>query len=138
MQDVFEKIIEKLNSKKTYFQGFYEREGKTEHDSDLNKATQLALDDAIEIVKQEDTEYNNGWIPCSERLPEKNQLVLVCAESTTISSGTIRMVGAYANGAWFIQNSVDTLGFPCLEYCVVAWQPLPLPYQPKGENNENS
>lgn len=195
MQDVFEKIIEKLNSKKTYFQGFYEREGKTEHDSDLNKATQLALDDAIEIVKQEAEQFNterekvvkklltgewvdtkdvekylniefsegmhifdfgrtvewnspplngqnittkfrlknNGWIPCSERLPEKNQLVLVCAESTTISSGTIRMVGAYANGAWFIQNSVDTLGFQCLEYCVVAWQTLPEPYQQNGE-----
>ena len=51
MQIVFEKIIEKLNSKKAYFQSFYECEGKTEHDADLNKATQLALDDAIEIVK---------------------------------------------------------------------------------------
>lgn len=53
MQEVFEKIIEKLNSKKAYFQRFYECEGKSEHDADLNKSTQLAFDDAIEIVKQE-------------------------------------------------------------------------------------
>ena len=53
MQAVFEKIIEKLNSKKAYFQRFYECEGKSEHDADLNKSTQLAFDDAIEIVKQE-------------------------------------------------------------------------------------
>ena len=52
MQAVFEKIIEKLNSKKAYFQRFYECEGKSEHDADLNKSTQLAFDDAIEIVKQ--------------------------------------------------------------------------------------
>lgn len=66
MQEVFEKIIEKLNSKKTYFQGFYEREGKTEHDSDLNKATQFALDDAIEIVKQEAAEYEECYKDCGE------------------------------------------------------------------------
>ena len=54
MQAVFEKIIEKLNSKKAYFQRFYECEGKSEHDADLNKSTQLAFDDAIEIVKQGD------------------------------------------------------------------------------------
>ena len=57
MQEVFEKIIEKLNSKKVYFQRFYECEGKSEHDADLNKSTQLAFDDAIEIVKQEAEKY---------------------------------------------------------------------------------
>ena len=66
MQDVFEKIIEKLNSKKAYFQSFYECEGKTEHDADLNKATQLALDDAIEIVKQEAAEYEECYKDCGK------------------------------------------------------------------------
>lgn len=73
MQGVFEKIIDQLNKKKTYFQKFYETEGKTEHDEDLNKVTQLAFDDAIEVVKEVAVEYNNGWIPCSERLPEHCQ-----------------------------------------------------------------
>ena len=72
MNKVFEKIIEKLNSKKVYFQRFYECEGKSEHDADLNKSTQLAFDDAIEIVKHEAEKFgsdtnvgSNGWIPCS-------------------------------------------------------------------------
>ena len=65
MKEVLEKIIEKLNSKKAYFQRFYECEGESEHDADLNKSTQLAFDDAIEIVKQEAEQYNNGWIPCN-------------------------------------------------------------------------
>ena len=66
MQAAFEKIIEKLNSKKAYFQSFYECEGKTEHDADLNKATQLALDDAIEIVKQEAAEYEECYKDCGD------------------------------------------------------------------------
>ena len=66
MQEVFEKIIEKLNSKKAYFQRFYECEGKSEHDADLNKSTQLAFDDAIEIVKQEAAEYEECYKDCGD------------------------------------------------------------------------
>ena len=66
MQAVFEKIIEKLNSKKAYFQRFYECEGKSEHDADLNKSTQLAFDDAIEIVKQEAEQYEECYKDCGE------------------------------------------------------------------------
>ena len=66
MNKVFEKIIEKLNSKKAYFQRFYECEGKSEHDADLNKSTQLAFDDAIEIVKQEAEQYEECYNDCGE------------------------------------------------------------------------
>ena len=66
MNEVFEKIIEKLNSKKAYFQRFYECEGKSEHDADLNKSTQLAFDDAIEIVKQEAEKYEECYKDCVE------------------------------------------------------------------------
>ena len=66
MQEVFEKIIEKLNSKKVYFQRFYECEGKSEHDADLNKSTQLAFDDAIEIVKQEAEQYEECYKDCGQ------------------------------------------------------------------------
>lgn len=134
MQEVFEKIIEKLNSKKAYFQGFYECEGKTEHDADLNKVTQLAFDEAIEIVKQAAAEYNNGWIPCSERLPERNKPVLCWVTSTTIASGETYIIGSCDNGFWFLQTyEIGHHHFPVKDYKVIAWQPLPKPYQPKGE-----
>ena len=89
MQAVFEKIIEKLNSKKAYFQRFYECEGKYEHDADLNKSTQLAFDDAIEIVKHEAEQYNNAIIDgkycfqtcaCTEKCDKCSRLCNGCID----------------------------------------------------------
>ena len=68
MQEVFEKIIEKLKE--------YEYENLVEHDSemanhckqdcnDVSDCTLCVWDKAIEIVKQEAEKYNNGWIPCN-------------------------------------------------------------------------
>ena len=65
MNEVFEKIFERLDAKKQYFQKFYEADGKTKEDECINKATQLAFDDAKSIVKEVAEEYNGGWIPCS-------------------------------------------------------------------------
>ena len=70
MNEAFEKILERFDEKKQYFQKFYEADGKTEEDECINKATQLAFDDAKNIVEEVAEEYNNGWIPCSERLPK--------------------------------------------------------------------
>lgn len=105
---------------------------------DQLKAESIIVDNAagnraVEIIEQAAAEYNNGWIPVEYRLPERNKPVLVYAESRTISGGTITMVGVCDKGFWFIQNGVDTLGFPCRDYKVIAWQPLPEPYQTKGE-----
>ena len=124
MQEVFEKIIEKLNSKKAYFQRFYECEGKSEHDADLNKSTQLAFDDAIEIVKQEAEQYNNGWIPCSERLPEANQMVLATEKD---SEYVILCCYEFFEGYGY--------GFNGSNGNVIAWQPLQQPFHEKGEMN---
>ena len=159
MQAVFEKIIEKLNSKKAYFQRFYECEGKSEHDADLNKSTQLAFDDAIEIVKQEAADYeecykdcgeceayekekhycpkfcnviketvkeieanHNDWISCSERLPKYGEVVMCSCTNSGITISCITHKGVKpSKSVRFGQHSV------------IAWQPLPLPYQPKGE-----
>lgn len=133
MQAAFEKIIEKLNSKKAYFQSFYECEGKTEHDADLNKATQLALDDAIEIVKQEAEKFgrdtnvgSNGWIPCSEKLPEVRQDVLVTVKYT----GFMGMHGYWIKTG-HMEAENDWWG-DCAGGEVIAWQPLPQSYT-KGE-----
>ena len=132
MQAVFEKIIEKLNSKKAYFQRFYECEGKSEHDADLNKSTQLAFDDAIEIVKQEAEQYNNGWIPVSERLPDEAfgclVTVMACEPSTqTDFENILPYFFGYDGETW---NDADGEEIP---FEVIAWRKLPTPYQPKGE-----
>ena len=78
MQEVFKKIIMKLGIRA-------EKSEKKEMDAEhfeyaqMYKGERIAFGDAIEIVKQEAEKYNNGWIPCSERMPEDKQTCLVTA-----------------------------------------------------------
>ena len=60
------------------------------------------------------------WIPCSERLPETHNNLLICQ-----SDGYVN-VGYYSLGEFKDMDSI-------LYKNVIAWQPLPSPYQPKGE-----
>ena len=137
MKEVFEKIIEKLEE--------YRDENLVEHDSemanhckqdcnDVNDCTLCVWDKAIEIVKQEAEKFvpdtnvgNNGWIPCSEKLPELRQDVLVTVKYT----GFMGMHGYWIKTG-HMEAENDWWG-DCAGGEVIAWQPLPQPYQPKGE-----
>ena len=137
MQEVFEKIIEKLEE--------YEYENLVEHDSemanhckqdcnDINDCTLCVWDKAIEIVKQEAEKFvpdtnvgNNGWIPCSEKLPELRQDILVTVKYT----GFMGMHGYWIQTG-HMEAENDWWG-NCAGGEVIAWQPLPKPYQTKGE-----
>ena len=132
MKEAFEKILERLDAKKQYFQKFYEADGKTEEDEYINKATQLAFDDAKNIVQEVAEEYNNGWIPCSERLPKESFGCLVtvmdCEPSTqTDFENILPYFVGYDGHSW---NDEDGEEIP---FEVIAWMPLPELYQPKGE-----
>ena len=76
-------------------------------------------------------EYNNGWIPCSEKLPELRQDVLVTVKYT----GFMGMHGYWIKTG-HMEAENDWWG-DCAGGEVIAWQPLPKPFQ-KGDNNENS
>lgn len=113
MQEVFEKIIERFKSEVNY-----------------NDGAEIGLKQSIEIVEQEAAEYNNGWIPCSVALPPQpkanpkldGRYVELYMVSESESDYPFR---AFWNGKAFTDGM-----FPL---DVVAWQPLPEPYQPKGE-----
>ena len=130
MQAVFEKIIEKL-----------EVAGKTElivHGGRCNGKTlalgyEKGISEAIEIVKQEAEQYNNGWIPCSERLPNQDGEftdVLITCESIAD--------GVFVQSAEFYIAADGEPVFDALYHFerVLAWQQLPQPYQQKGEMDE--
>lgn len=121
MQSVFEKIIDKLEEKSVGITFPLYPDDETQF---------VPLDEAIEIVKQAAADYNNGWISCSERLPETNESVLCWAKSTA-RGGDVCFVGSCHNGFWFLQSSADTHSFPG-QYVVIAWQPIE-PYQKNGE-----
>ncbi|MDE7436774.1 MAG: DUF551 domain-containing protein [Lachnospiraceae bacterium] len=69
------------------------------------------------------------WIPCSERLPEDSYSVLICGEPGYIDSGW------YKDGHWWTGFS-----FADIKKDIVAWRPLPEPYQQdkceKGEDKD--
>ena len=119
MQEVFEKIIEKLE---TY--------SDADEDEQYGTIPVIELCRAIEIVKQEAEKYNNGWIPCSERLPDEAFGCLVtvmdCNPSTqTEFENILPYFVGYDGETW---NDADGEEIP---FEVVAWQKLPLPFKDK-------
>ena len=128
MQEVFEKIIEKLEEQKKGNPFVY---GKNDKSRDASVSRQT-LDYAIEIVKQEAEKYDNGWIPVSERLPDEAFGCLVtvmdCEPSTqTDFENILPYFVGYDGETW---NDADGEEIP---FEVIAWQKLPQPYQTKGE-----
>lgn len=124
MQEVFSNIIEKLQE---------HLKQKVNGNGMSCSITYFGLEEAIEIVKQEAEKYNNGWIPCSERLPNKEEFLKAYirnkygAEFIVMIEGANRPTTLYltSDGLW-----VDD----CRNvHEVIGWHPLPEPYQPKGE-----
>lgn len=130
MNEVFEKIIEKLEEKQ-----YANRH--TLHNDELN----VGIDQAIEIVRQEAEEYDGGWIPVSERLPEDcdNGFYMCIVEN---HEEDLPMFCQYCEeqgfGFWNDIYDEYTLGFVDSEFRtneelgyekVIAWQPLPESYQ---------
>ena len=84
------------------------------HDNPMVTDNYILRKDAIEIVKEVATEHNNGWIPCKVEMPKEHKKYLVTCKGIDIPQ--IRLF----EGDW--DSSAE----------VIAWQPLPAPYQ-KGE-----
>ena len=130
MNKVFEKIIEK---QKELFQDLNVIEVLSHVDFDstiqnsLENFLKAITNEAIEIVKQEAEQYNNGWIPCSEKLPELRKDVLVTVKYT----GFMGMHGYWIKTG-HMESENDWWG-DCAGGEVIAWQPLPEPYRSKGE-----
>ena len=87
-----------------------------------------AFVEAIAIVQEVAKEYGNGWIPCSDRLPRIGEQVMVCNRYGSVFVSHI----TYLNPRVDIHGECHDFGS---HYSVIAWQPLPAPYQ-KGEKYE--
>ena len=85
------------------------------HTNDYSEESHTAMMMAIDALSS--SEKPNKWIPVSKRLPEKYTYTLWCA-----SSGYVR--SDYFNGEFWEDAK---------KYCyeVIAWMPLPKPYEPQ-------
>lgn len=67
------------------------------------------------------------WVPCNERMPEPEELVMVSFENFSLP-----MVGRYTvdddDGGTFRVGDMDE-SFIEHDLCVNAWMPLPEPYR---------
>lgn len=95
----------------------------------------MATEDTIEIINQLAEEYKGGWIPCSEKMPKANIQVIVTAEK----DGHKYTTDAYFyNGKFYNKHyykiPVGELKDSFVGDNVLAWQPLPAPYEYKEVN----
>lgn len=119
MQEVFEKIIERLRIEKNMDRS------KTYSEAQCD-TIRYSLGMAIDIMKAAAVEYNNGWIPVEDGLPQKPQAETpddCCPEYIVMIDGAdeATTLKYSPDGEWFDENGVV--------YKIIAWQPLPEPYR---------
>ena len=88
-----------------------------------------------DCIKQAAEEYNQGWIPVAERLPEENKFsdyyesVIVTLDDGRVADGCYRN----KDKEWWVDAcdgehySINATG------SVIAWMPLPEPYKPEEQ-----
>ena len=76
----------------------------------------------IKETVKEIEENHNDWISCSERLPKYGEVVMCSCTNGGITISCITHRGGK-------QSKIVRFG----QHSVIAWQPLPQPYQPNGE-----
>lgn len=75
--------------------------------------------------------YNNGWIPCSERLPEKPFRCLLTIHTDCgdyVEGDWVCPVAHVWNGKTWNNGNGHPIELECFEE-IIAWMPLPEPYK---------
>jgi hypothetical protein len=115
---MFEKIKELL---KEEMANISERYGE--------KKSYIHIDEVLAIIDEVASDTNvghkNGWIPCSERLPDEYAEVLCYGQDGYVYLAEMYDTKIYGK-VWVQWNGGDMR----LDW-IVAWQPLPEPYKEK-------
>ena len=90
---------------------------------------------ALNIANELTEEYNNGWIPCSERLPKKSGKYLITQERYSLEDRLCKRPIAIEVD-YVVFNATDNLWARASFFKVIAWQPLPAPYKEGVTENE--
>jgi hypothetical protein len=91
-----------------------------------------ALVEAIEVIDKKAEEYNGGWIPCENELPNTSEWhPSVVAKEYLVTYYPDEVTKPWVGIRYFRKDKNDFLTKK--EEKIIAWQPLPEPYNPKGE-----
>ena len=128
MNKAFEKILERLEEKLKKSEERYHRYLDDSNlpcmfdKSDIEEKRVDTIKEMLEIVQEVSEEYNGGWIPCSEMLPDD---FMSMAYLTTVKGHLYPEINYYcvANHKWFSSRKTTK------EVDVIAWQPLPEPFK---------
>lgn len=127
MKEAFEKIIEQFKQRQG-IAGRDKYESKSEIDRNYYQGVAYGFYKAIEIVNQVAEECNDGWIPCSERLPEEKGEYYVtyypCHWGRVWDDEVCVGLDSFRGKSTWAKNKHQR---------VIAWKPKDVPYKPKGE-----
>nr|DAP79836.1 MAG TPA: Protein of unknown function (DUF551) [Caudoviricetes sp.] len=130
MMNVLEKILEEIEDVRKIMKSTVATNcfGKECENDDC---TVCVCERVIDIIRSHmDEAKNDGWIPCSERLPNEIEFQEAYCRNQYAAEFLVTIKGAtrpttlyFKNNSWFDEQRNY--------YKVVAWQPLPASY--KGE-----
>lgn len=110
------------------------------HENDYEYGRNQGIDCALDVI-EELPSAEAEWIPCSERLPERNGAYLVWMQWTCDEELTVSIINYDADcemfGEWHELYHPRTLGYLDSDFDeikgVIAWMPLPEPYREESE-----
>lgn len=121
MNKAFEKIIERLEELHERYVNQYGVVGG----NPVAFAVKECKDIVQEVAEEFATDTNvgtNGWIPCSERLPEEDGFYLATLDGEIAGEEKpFSGLAEFENGKW-VDDDEDY-------QCIIAWQPIPEPYK---------
>ncbi len=141
MKGLIEKILERLEEERELSYADFSRyveEVSPCLDAEYDDFFHRGLERASRLVKEVSGEYNGGWIPCSERLPEDDKKQYIVQKT----NGFIDILGftkdAYKLDRYDFEEykgkkkqlfyDYDS-EYGYTEWECEAWQPLPEPYK---------
>lgn len=76
----------------------------------------------LKVLDEVEKEYNNGWIPCKDRLPEESLQSVIGWDEYRERCVFVQ----YLQGRWVLGNDVDSVK-------ITAWRTLPPDYKESEE-----
>lgn len=129
MKEAFEKIRKRME-KATEFLSDCTKYGNKDavqqrksYDTMYMYEIALLVEELIDIVYEVESEFNNGWIPCSERLPSEEETKdcasFIVTKRVRDKFSIIDFCLFGTEGEWLVRENEE----------VIAWMPLPSPYK---------